>query len=106
MQETYGLFHSILLACVSDVLRLKWSDFQNDRLYYAMGKNLKAGSLKVPDKVLEILKQKPKSNAHDLVFSDLAKMPDLSKAYEVQITSRRGTEVVMIISKTLQKNSD
>lgn len=69
---------------VSDVLRLKWSDFQNDRLYYSMGKNLKAGSLKVPDKVLEILQQYPKTNAHDLVFFDLAKMPDLSKSYEVQ----------------------
>lgn len=70
---------------VSDVLRLKWSDFQNDRLYYAMGKNLKAGSLKVPEKVLEILKQYPEgSNAHGLVFPDLAKMPDLSKSYEVQ----------------------
>lgn len=69
---------------VSDVLRLKWSDFQNDRLYYAMGKNLKAGSLKVPDKVAEILQQYPKTNAHDLVFFDLAKMPDLSKSYEVQ----------------------
>ncbi|MEO6684523.1 MAG: site-specific integrase [Dyadobacter sp.] len=70
---------------VSDVLRLKWSDFQNDRLYYAMGKNLKAGSLKVPDKVLEILKQYPQgSNAHNLVFPDLAKMPDLAKLYEVQ----------------------
>lgn len=70
---------------VSDVLRLKWSDFQNDRLYYSMGKNLKAGSLKVPDKVLEILKQYPQgSNAHNLVFPDLAKMPDLSKLYEVQ----------------------
>jgi integrase len=70
---------------VSDVLRLKWSDFQNGRLYYAMGKNLKAGSLKVPDRVTEILKQYPQgSNAHDLVFPDLARMPDLSKSYEVQ----------------------
>ncbi|WP_215240335.1 tyrosine-type recombinase/integrase [Dyadobacter helix] len=69
---------------ISDVLRLKWSDFQNGRLYYAMGKNLKAGSLKVPEKVLEILQQYPRNNAHDLVFFDLAKMPDLSKSYEVQ----------------------
>lgn len=70
---------------ISDVLRLKWSDFQNDRLYYAMGKNLKTGSLKVPDKVMEILEQYPRGvNAHDLVFHDLAKLPDLSKANEVQ----------------------
>lgn len=70
---------------VSDVLRLKWSDFQNDRLYYAMGKNLKTGSLKIPEKVLEILEQYPRGiNAHDLVFHDLSKMSDLSKSYEVQ----------------------
>lgn len=69
---------------ISDVLRLKWSDFQNDRLYYAMGKNLKTGSLKVPDKVVEILEQYPRgTNAHDLVFHDLAKLSDLSKANEV-----------------------
>ncbi|GAB3515790.1 phage integrase SAM-like domain-containing protein [Emticicia fontis] len=71
---------------VSDLLRLKWSDFQNDRLYYAMGKNLKAGSLKVPEKVLEILEQYPRGiNAHDLVFHDLANLSDLSKAYDVQV---------------------
>lgn len=43
---------------VSDVLRLKWSDFQNDRLFYAMGKNAKAGSLKVPEKALAIMSWK------------------------------------------------
>ena len=69
---------------VSDLLRLKWSDFQNERLYYAMGKNLKAGSLKVPDKVLNLLEQYSRNNAHDLVFHDLAKLPDLSKTYDVQ----------------------
>lgn len=70
---------------ISDVLRLKWSDIQNERLYYTMGKNLKTGSLKVPDKVMEILEQYPRGvNAHDLVFHDLAKLPDLSKANEVQ----------------------
>ena len=40
---------------VSDVLRLKWADFQNDRLYYTMGKNAKSGSLKLPEKVSKIL---------------------------------------------------
>src|SRR5258705_1759584 len=37
---------------ISDVLRLRSSDFQNERLYYAMGKNAKAGSLKIPEKAL------------------------------------------------------
>ena len=30
---------------ISDVLRLKWSDFQDGRLHYVMGKNLKGGSV-------------------------------------------------------------
>lgn len=69
---------------VSDVLRLKWSDFQNDRLYYAMGKNLKAGSLKVPEKAQKILDQYSKDSVHDLVFPDLTRMSDLSNSFAVQ----------------------
>ena len=70
---------------ISDVLRLKWSDFQNDRLYYSMGKNHKAGSLKVPEKALAILEQYRRSNAkHDLVFPDLESVPDLNKPLVVQ----------------------
>lgn len=69
---------------ISDVLRMKWSDFQNDRLYYSMGKNLKAGSLKVPDKASQILMEYSKENSHDLVFPDLARMVNLSDAYVVQ----------------------
>jgi len=69
---------------VSDVLRLKWSDFQNDRLYYAMGKNLKVGSLKVPEKAKNILSEYPQDSVHDLVFPDLAKLSSLSNSYTVQ----------------------
>jgi integrase len=68
----------------SDLLRLKWSDFQDGRLYYKMGKNEKAGSVKVPEKVLAILNQYPKSNAHDLVFFDIANVEDLNDGLEVQ----------------------
>lgn len=70
---------------ISDVLRLKWSDFQNDRLFYKMGKNDKGGSLKVPQKALAILEQyrreKPK---HDLVFPDLEPLANLADALAVQ----------------------
>ena len=70
---------------ISDVLRLKWSDFQNDRLFYTMGKNNKGGSLKVPAKALSILSQygreKPK---HDLVFPDLEKLDNLNDNLAVQ----------------------
>jgi integrase len=71
---------------VSDVLRLKWSDFQNDRLYYSMGKNAKAGSLKLPEKAVKIISQyEQQKNEHDLVFPDLANVPDLDNNYDVQL---------------------
>lgn len=41
---------------ISDVLKLEWSDFKNDRLYYVMNKNEKPLSLKIPDKAKQILK--------------------------------------------------
>lgn len=58
---------------VSDVLRMRWSDFQNDRLHYEMGKNNKGGSLKVPEKALKIINQYKgsKQNKDDLVFPEL-----------------------------------
>ena len=42
---------------VSDALRMKWGDIANGRLYYAMGKNDKADSLLLPQKVLTIIEQ-------------------------------------------------
>lgn len=58
---------------VSDTLRLKWSDLQNGRLFYSMGKNNKAGSLKVPEKAQRIINQyEPlKEGLDDPVFPEL-----------------------------------
>jgi integrase len=70
---------------ISDVLRLKWSDLQNDRLFYKMGKNEKGGSLKVPVKALAILEQyRRESPKHDLVFPDLEPLADLNDKLKVQ----------------------
>jgi integrase/recombinase XerD len=70
---------------ISDVLRLKWTDFQNDRLFYAMGKNAKGGSLKVPDKALKILNLYRRDNPkHNLVFPDLEVLENLTDTYKVQ----------------------
>ncbi len=72
---------------VSDVLRLKWADFQNDRLHYTMGKNKKSGSLKVPDRALAILDQYRafKENAEDLIFPEL-KGVDLQDRFVMERT--------------------
>lgn len=55
---------------VADVVKLKWSDFKDERLYYRMGKNKKLVSLVVPDKAKRILDYyaKYKNDKNDLVF--------------------------------------
>lgn len=58
---------------VGDVIKLKWSDFKDGRLYYRMGKNKKLVSLIVPVKAQIILdRYKPSKKAKgSLVFSYL-----------------------------------
>lgn len=68
---------------VSDVLRLRWSDFHDGRLHYTMGKNNKGDSLKVSTKAMAILEQyKPIMDAeNDLVFPEL-RHADMSDRFE------------------------
>lgn len=58
---------------ISDVFRLKWSDFQNEHLHYTMGKNKKTGSLAVPEKAWAILNKYAhlKTSNDDYVFPNL-----------------------------------
>ena len=58
---------------ISDVLRLRWSDIQDNRLHYVMGKNDKGDSLKLPEKAVKIFDTyKPfKKNKNDLIFEEL-----------------------------------
>lgn len=70
---------------ISDVLRMKWSDFQNDRLFYSMGKNDKPGSLKVPAKVSKILSQyRGDEQVNDLIFPELKVVEDMNDQYTVE----------------------
>lgn len=55
----------------ADVLLLKKSDFKNNRLFYAMEKNDKGGSLKIPDKAQAIISKytvRTANSEHDLLF--------------------------------------
>jgi len=59
----------------SDVLRIKRSDFKDDRLYYRMGKNQKLISFRVPEKAKSIIN-------HYLSMGDLSEVylfPELNK---------------------------
>lgn len=72
---------------VSDLLRMRWSDIQDNRLHYSMGKNNKGGSLKLPEKAKKILKQYSHLRQHkdDLIFPDL-KGCDLENKFVTQRT--------------------
>ena len=57
---------------ISDVLRLTWDDIKDGRLHYAMGKNDKADSIKLPEKAATIVaKYAPYKDNTNLVFPDL-----------------------------------
>ncbi|MFC3560522.1 phage integrase SAM-like domain-containing protein [Pedobacter jamesrossensis] len=91
---------------VSDVLRSKWSDFQNDRNYYSMGKNDKSGSLKIPEKALAILEQyKSHEQKHDLIFPELKALDNLNNKYDVQrkiaYADKRLNKALAVISEDL-----
>lgn len=55
---------------VSDVLQLRWSDFNDGRLVYRMNKNQKVVSLKVPEKATAILElyKEPGLRKNDVIF--------------------------------------
>ncbi len=86
---------------VSDVLRLKWSDIQDKRLAYSMGKNSKIGSLKLSEKAINLLKLYKSKNQHrdDFIFPDL-KSVDSTDHFEMQ---RKISYVVKRIDKHLEK---
>ena len=71
---------------VSEVLLSRWSDFEDDRLFYVMGKNKKPESLKVPEKATAILDQyrSDMKGPHDLVFPDLKMITDFNNKPRVQ----------------------
>ena len=88
---------------VSDVFRVRWSDFSNGRLFYKMGKNNKGGSLKVPDKAIAIIKQYEASKESDdgYVFPELKTIVDVTDGFVVQ---RKIMNMASKVDKTLREN--
>ena len=87
---------------VSDVLRLRWNDIQNDRLHYQMGKNTKGGSLKIPGRALSIIAQyeTDKRKIDDFIFPDLKDVADPTDTFLLQ---RRIMNMTSRIDKALRK---
>jgi integrase/recombinase XerD len=78
---------------ISDVLKLKWSDFKDGRLFYKMGKNNKVLSLKVPDKAYKVLEQykNESSKSDDFVFPELKKA-DLKSPKDIRVKVANGNK--------------
>ena len=60
---------------ISDVLRMKWSEIQEDRIIYKMNKNDKVDSLKLSNKVKDILAnyKNDAGSKEDFIFPELKK---------------------------------
>lgn len=88
---------------VSDVLRLRWSDMQDGRLHYMMGKNDKAGSIKVSPKAQRILDiYIGRKYPHDLVFPELETVPTMKDKYLVQ---KKISQAVSKLNKVLKRTA-
>jgi integrase len=79
---------------ISDVVKLRWSDIPDGRLYYRMDKNQKRVSLKIPEKAQRIfdLYLPGKKSEGDFIFPDLKKadLTDKEDVYtKVKTASRR-----------------
>lgn len=91
---------------VTDCLLLKWSDFQNGRLYYQMSKNGEHGSVKVPAKARAIIEQyrqycgDSENNPHNLIFPYLMDLPSLDERYELR---QRIAHVVRRLNRAMDK---
>lgn len=87
---------------ISDLLRLKWSDIDDGRLSYTMGKNAKSGSLRITEKaslILGIYKSKS-NNKTGFVFPYLDNVLNHSDLFEVQ---RKISYATKTIDEALQK---
>ena len=80
---------------VSDLVKLKWDDFKDGRLYYVMDKNEKPLSLKIPAKVNVILnkyKDSKKEN-NGYVFPFLGSV-DRKSSRDVFVKTRNATKLI------------
>lgn len=89
---------------ISDVVKLKWSDFKDNRLYYVMNKNEKPLSLKVPEKAQEILNQYKefKGSNNGYIFHYLSEVNEKNK----EDIFRKTRNATKLFNKYLKRIAD
>ena len=92
---------------ISDVVKIKWSDFKDNRLYYIMNKNEKALSLKIPAKAKKILEhyKKEKKLNKGYVFPFL-RNTDTNDAEQIYIRTKSVTKVFNKCLKQIAKECE
>lgn len=80
---------------ISDILKLKWEDFKDNRLFYVMDKNEKPLSLKIPEKALIIINHYKKNRRlnNGFIFPFI-KDADLSNPEDIFIKIRSTTKLL------------
>lgn len=80
---------------IADVLKIRWSDIQDNRIHYTMNKNSKLVSLQLPDKVQGILRNyiKEKRDKNDYIFPDLKKVDSKDKKKFFDKTKRANRKI-------------
>tara|TARA_R110002049_G_scaffold214533_3_gene385984 strand:+ start:2659 stop:3993 length:1335 start_codon:yes stop_codon:yes gene_type:complete len=92
---------------ISDVVKLRWSDFKDNRLYYVMNKNEKSLSLKIPDKanvILSFYRKNQKENG-GYVFPFLRNANN-KNAEDIFIKTRNATKLFNKYLKQIAKECD
>ncbi|PKQ44467.1 site-specific integrase [Confluentibacter flavum] len=91
---------------VSDVLFTRWSQIYDGRMHYRMGKNSKLLSLKIPDKVAEILAEYvfEKSSDDDFIFPEMRKA-DLNNAKDIYNKIKTATKKLNDNLKSIMKKA-
>lgn len=92
---------------ISDVVKLRWTDFKDNRLYYVMNKNEKPLSLKIPEKADAILKfyKKNQSENNGYVFPFLKEANSKDKE-DVFVKTRNATKLFNKYLKKIAKKCD
>jgi len=78
---------------VGDVINIRWSDIYDGRLHYRMNKNAKLLSLKLPEKVISILRDynSDKKSDDDFIFPEMRKA-NFKNAHDVLAKTKTATK--------------
>jgi integrase/recombinase XerD len=86
---------------ISDIIKLKWTDINDGRLTYVMGKNRKIVSLKLPEKAKQIIDSYKEASAASIYVFPYLKEEDGFDAKMINAKTRTANSVINKNLKTI-----